>query len=122
MKIYLAANFAAKEKMREFFNKLNLINHLVTSSWIDCNYDTEKETPDKEQAIIDNLKNLEESDCLILFVDQLGKIPGRGKYIEFGYALAIGMTIYVVGQDSEESIFFFHPFVMRFGTEEALLQ
>lgn len=134
MKIYLAHNLAAKNYLNsEIVPKLVAKGHEITSRWLgeetsgkDSDYKPElmKEFCDKD------LEDICNANCLILFCDQLGSTPGRGKFIELGFGIAKekwypgeGIKIYVVGKDCNESVFFFHDNINgRFKTFEELLE
>jgi nucleoside 2-deoxyribosyltransferase len=103
MKVYLAHNYAAKDYLRtEVLPLMHAHGHLVTSRWIlDAG-----DQPDESEAQKD-LDDIRDADALVLFAEQFGPIPGRGKYIELGYALALGLPASIVGGTSTNGCVFF---------------
>lgn len=108
MKIYLAHNFKARWWLQDYKRMLEAFGHIVTSRWITQYYPEEKyRTPeDRQKAAREDLEDINAADALILFTDQYGDTPGKGKFMEFGYALALGKKIYIHGQD--KSCVFYH--------------
>ncbi len=97
MKLYLAHNFSAREALRnKTVPKLEKMGHTVQARWI-TELDHEKDGPAAEA--IKDLVDLKQCDALVFFADQFGDRPGRGKYVEFGYALALNKKIFIVGDD-----------------------
>lgn len=107
MKIYLAHNFKARWWLRDYIKLLEASGHTVTSSWIvdDSHIDEKNEAL---SAIID-FNDIDLADALILFTDQYGEKPGKGKFMEFGYALAKGKKVFIHGQDTTSSVFYHLP-------------
>lgn len=103
MKIYLAHNLAARGALVPIVDMIEKMGHEVTSTWITKELNTE------EEGAITDLADIDRSDALLLFIDQFGPTPGRGKYIEFGYALAKGKKCFIYGEDKESCCFFFLP-------------
>lgn len=109
MKIYIAHNFKARWWLRDYKAFLEGIGHVVTSRWISQNY-PEIRNPEMEQKFaLEDLADIDAADALILFTDQYGDSPGKGKFMEFGYALAKGKEIYIHGKDIQSSIFYYLP-------------
>lgn len=108
MKIYVAHNFAARLWLREALKPLVDFGHEITSRWI---YDDSHvhESTASANALVD-IQDIERADLLIIIVDKFDPAPGastgKGKWFEWGYALGIGKTVYVVGADN--SCVFWH--------------
>jgi len=112
MRIYLAHNFKARWWLRDYVSLLEKMGHEVTSRWISQNY-TQSRTPEIEQRIaLEDLQDISRADALILFTDQYGDTPGKGKFIEYGYAYALGKKIYLHGKDFESCVFYYLPDVV----------
>lgn len=109
MKIYLAHNFKARVWLRDYKKFLELKGHEVTSRWLTQSYPPDRTAYEEQQAALENLEDIDRADTLILFVDQYGDSPGKGKFMEFGYALAKGKKIYIHGQDKHSSVFYYLP-------------
>jgi|SRR5882672_3889962 len=97
MNIYLAHNFAAREWLPKVVEMLAAQGHKCTSTWIFDDSHAKGGTK-RESAQVD-IEDIERSEILVLFVDQEGPTPGRGKYFELGFAYARGKRIILVGTD-----------------------
>src|SRR5882762_2121823 len=117
MTIYLAHNLvAATHLTKEIVPLLTGMGHEITSSWI---YG-DKSTSQKEVAEQD-LSDLIAADVIIHFADQYGESPGRGKYVELGFAYAISKRIIVVGAACESCVFYFLKGIERFHNIDELV-
>lgn len=108
MKIYLAHNFAAREWLPTVVAQLTEVGHESTGRWI---FD-DSHVGVSQHAACTDLNDIERSNVLVLFVDQFGSTPGKGKYVEFGYAYALGKQIILVGEDTN-NVFYALPGVTR---------
>lgn len=109
MKIYLAHNFKARWWLRDYAHHLELMGHKVTSRWLKQLY-PETRTPEQEkQYACEDFQDIDAADAIILFTDQYGETPGKGKFMEYGYAYAKGKRIYIHGRDISSSIFYYLP-------------
>jgi nucleoside 2-deoxyribosyltransferase len=93
VKLYLAHNYEARIGLRETIKVLAELGHSVTSRWIT---DDAHDGVNATTARVD-LDDIKTSDALVLFVNQFGDRPGRGKYVELGYALGIGKKVFLYG-------------------------
>lgn len=109
MKIYLAHNFKARWWLRDYKVLLEKMGHTVTSRWLIQNYPANRTCEEEQKFALEDLEDIDEADALILFVDQYEDTPGKGKFMEFGYALAKGKEIYLHGQDVRSSVFYYLP-------------
>lgn len=121
--IYIAHNFSAALWVR--FNvvpKLTMAGWSVCSTWHNMD-PSSPELVDKEGAI-QCINDLQKANVLILFAEQFSDTPGRGKYVEMGYAIATGKLVAVIVERSDDMncVFFHHPNVMVFATVEDVLQ
>lgn len=110
MKLYLAHNFAARDALRLLVEKLEASGYHVTSRWITDDAHVQESTA--QQNALDDLEDIDAADVLVLFVDQFKDRPGKGKFIEFGYAYAKGKQIILCGDDTESSVFYKLPGVV----------
>lgn len=115
MKIYIAHNFAARQELaRSVVPYLKARGHEITSRWIwDHTNQMNQEWAEKDLA------DLDAADALLVYLDNCGNTPGRGKYVEFGYAAARGKRIYAHGLD-EGLIFVLLPGVVRIASLEQI--
>ena len=118
MKVYLAGAYAWKDELKIRAQELENLGVTVTSRWLDEKYaPTIKiaDVPEKErvQTAIDDLKDIDRADAIVLFsVEPTVPIVRGGRHVEFGYAIGIGKTLYVIGP--KENIFHYMPEVTNF--------
>jgi nucleoside 2-deoxyribosyltransferase len=109
IKVYLAAQFARRDEMRGHRSTLESVGITVTSRWLDEEGSLDGSMDDKTEefyiktAYID-LEDVRAARCLIFFAEdpKIG-IKRGGRHVEFGYALALGIPIAVIGP--KENIF-----------------
>lgn len=109
LRVYLAHNFAARSYLVDkIVPKLHERNMIVCSTWI------YQEATDGNEAYwaIRCLEDVARCDVLVIFQEQYSEVPGRGKYVEFGYALARNKPVMVIG-DKLDCLFYYYPQVMR---------
>lgn len=98
MNIYIAHNYAAKQMLLETVVPLLESNgHFVTSRWI-----KNTEIGIAQDDAVKDLMDIGYANTLIFFANQYGINPGRGKYIELGYALRDGKRCIVVGNEEDK--------------------
>lgn len=102
-RVYIAHNFAAREEMIKIAVDLTARGHKVTSRWIYHGL-----VWGEEEGAVACLEDLEKSDDLLLFAQNYGRVPGRGKYIEFGFSLRAGKRCIVICPNEADSCVFFH--------------
>lgn len=113
MKIYLAARFALKDKMREYADVLKEDGFEITSTW---NYGGEDDLTMSEIAKLDET-DVERADILVCFSEPFGSAnTGGGRHTEVGMALALGKTVIICGP--LEQVFHWHPDVINFPSFE----
>lgn len=99
MRFYLAHNYAAKEWLKEnIVPILEREGHMVTSRWL---HQTEAPHGERASYALRDLEDIHRADHLLLFGNNFGERPGRGKYFEFGYAYSNGKLISVIGEQRE---------------------
>ena len=106
MKLYTASSFENRMNLHPMRERLTEMGHVVTSRWLD-------ERPDivAEEAAATDLEDIRSADALVLWPDTDNFGPGR--FIEFGYALALGLDVYVINAPAR-GIFFKLPVVRHF--------
>ena len=119
--LYVAAqdrDYAAEVAVR-----LAKAGHIITSRWVWTTGDMRtKMLPIAERrrlAVMDEEDVKRAVDGLVLLSDPRGLCPG-GKHVETGMALALGRSVYVVGQ--EENLFHWHPLVRVFSGVNELIK
>lgn len=94
MTVYLSHNYSARKWLRESVTpRLRALGCRVTSRWISDHFESAS-----ENALAD-ISDLDSAAVVLVFADQFGQRPGRGKYFEFGYAVARGKRIIVIGRE-----------------------
>lgn len=104
MKIYLAARYSRRDEMREIAAKLEQMGHVITSQWLDTNWEvTEKGSSAapaeyrEEHSAID-MGDVKAANCIISFTEEPRTSRGRGgRHVEHGLAAAWGHRLVVVG-------------------------
>lgn len=101
---------------------LNELGHSVNSRWLQGNH-TEKAISAENDIELnyfrkkfaeEDYEDIDKCDALLHFADPYGNRSGRGKYIEVGFAYARNKKIYVVGENCDESVFYFTPGIERY--------
>jgi len=118
-KVYLASTYSRHLEMQEIRRFLSHFGIEVTSRWI--NGDHTLETDELLGSAIahrfaeEDLQDLQDADTIISFTGTGNRGRG-GRHVEFGYALAIGKRLLIVG--SLENVFHCLPVVEWFETIE----
>lgn len=120
MTIYLASNFLDRDRLREEVKPLfEAAGHEITSRWIWD--DSHLHGRSAEASALHDLADVDRASALVLFTDQRGPRPGKGKFLELGYAIRAGKRIVLLGEDQDSSVFYFLPTIRHAKTvEEAL--
>jgi nucleoside 2-deoxyribosyltransferase len=116
MKVYLAARFSDRAYMELVADRLKSLGVEITSTW---NYGGE-EGLDREGIAMLDLKDVDRCDTLVSYTQPLGTMTkGGGRHVEFGYGLAKGKRLILIGE--QENVFHHHPDVLVFPTLNAWL-
>jgi hypothetical protein len=116
LKFYIAARVSQREEVKRIGDMLTNKGHTSLSTWVDEGnikpYD--KHSHKAEARAIECIKAIEESDVFVLISDK----TGAGMYTELGVAIASNLLrkkpiIFIVGDHTSRSVFFFHPSVTR---------
>ncbi len=120
MRIYIAARFDRRDEMAVVARELRRAGHVVTSTWVQPH---DEPLPDVVCAIND-IDDLATADCLVSFTEepteQVSWAARGGRHVEFGYALAAGMRLCLVGP--RENVFHHLPSVEAYGTTAELVE
>lgn len=118
--VYLAGRYSRKNELRECAAELEACDYLVTSSWLKEHYDPNvqlKELTDEDNRKIaeQDVVDIDRAEALVFFAeDQNAQPPRGGRHAEYGYALAKGLQLFVIG--AKENIFHFLPNVKVYQT------
>ena len=119
MRIYVAGPYQHKIYISSCAEDLRKIGIEVTSSWLEENHAPNTQLSELSDAVntryaLADLRDIDRADAFVLFTvaANLPPIPRAGRHVEFGYALAHGLPIYVVGKE-RENIFHYLPGKVR---------
>lgn len=110
MKLYLAAMWSLRDEMQALAKKCEALGHEVTARWLWVTHE------DEARAAQMDLTDIERAEVLVLFsVGPRGTMfSGGGRCIEYGYALALGKRMALIGP--RENVFHYLPSVRQFDT------
>lgn len=114
VKIYLAARYCRREEMENIaLDLMNAYGYDITSEWV---FGGEEGKTLEDIAIMD-LDHVNSADTIISFTEteDVGYYTG-GRHVEFGYGLALGKRVVVIGR--LENVFHSFPTVEQFDTLE----
>jgi hypothetical protein len=125
MKIYIAHNYAARQMLAySVVPILTDLGHVITSRWITDYPNHDDGSNQTQQALID-LVDIDLADALLFFTHNYGNLPGKGKYVELGYAIGLntgntGMKkIFLFGTD-DSCVFYHLPNLIRIKSLEEI--
>ena len=126
MKFYLAGRYQDKETIGSFAKSLSKIGHEITATWMYEPYDPnilQSQLSLQENRIcgIKDLKEISECEELIFFSEnEITPTPRNGRHVEFGYALALGKRINVIGP--RENIFHYLTQIHLYETKDEFVE
>lgn len=113
LKVYIAGRYSKLTELAEEAKKFKEAGFEITASWLN---NAEEGMSFTDVAVVD-LDDVARADILVLYTEPYGTpVPGGGRHVEFGYALALNKTIVIVGP--LENIFHWHPDVESFPKTE----
>lgn len=116
-KVYLAARFSDRSKMEDVANLLKTYGFEITARWV---YGGEEGLTREQIAILD-IDDVDACDTLVSFTQPFGSMnKGGGRHAEFGYALARGKRLVLIGE--RENVFHHMPSVEVYATVAEWLQ
>ena len=120
MKVYLAAQYSWRERIKAYAKELEAVGVTVTSSWLRERSKPDVDIPGLQQRFLrqhaeSDIADIKAADALILFtVAPSHRTKRGGRHVEFGMALAWGKRVVIVGP--RENIFCFLPQIRQFET------
>lgn len=116
MKIYIAGRYSRRDEFRGVAKQLEEMGHEMTSTWLDENEPLQSHMGDHSpdwyaKTAQTDLMDISNSDAVLFFAeDPKVGTPRGGRHVEFGYAIARGKFIFVIGP--EENVFHYgNPFI-----------
>ena len=103
MRCYLAGRYAEKNRLNQLASQLRELGVSITSSWLEEAHPPESKLKDIDRVKLPkypqrDLDDIDAADILIFFSEDPDTATVRGgRHVEFGYALAKGKPILVVG-------------------------
>ena len=103
MRVYIAGRYSRRDEFRKVADVLRARGTVVTSRWLEETAALDgiitKIEPDKLAAIAHvDMDDIDAADAVLFFAeDPLVGTPRGGRHVEFGYALARGKFINVIG-------------------------
>lgn len=128
MKFYIASFVGERERTREIQTRLLGLGHEITIDWtsfLGVPLSERNNRPNEVASIaVRDLEGIQDSDVFILLA---GVADGRAKYAELGAAIMSAVRngrpkIYVIGDQPDHSVFFFHPAVKRMTSLDDVLK
>jgi hypothetical protein len=120
VKLYLAARYSSKDTMRKFAEELERRGVEITSRWLQEEFSSDTKLTDLDSvdwmpyAKID-IEDIRRSTAMLFFAEDPDNQPPRGgRHVEFGFAIALGITIFVAG--GKENLFHYLPEVKHYRT------
>lgn len=109
MKIYIASLFSRREEMEGYAGIIKGAGHEIVARWV---YGGEEGLSREQIALLD-LEDVDKADVVVSFTHPRGTATmGGGRHVEFGYALAKGKAVVLIGE--RENVFHDHPKVLQF--------
>lgn len=122
MKFYLAGAYSRRLEILGYANRMRALGFTVTSRWLDGShehtggdpYDATRDERSAWAAV--DLQDVDDADAVIMFETDAATPRMRGgAHVEFGYAMAKGKQMIVVGYDGgRHHIFHALPSVVHF--------
>lgn len=127
MRIYVAGTLSERENVRHLYGCLTELGHSVTVDWttsapVPVN-EREQRASYCQKVAVEDFEGVMHCDVFILLADPA---EGRGKYVELGAAMGSAArtgspAIFVLGQEVNQSIFYYHPLIQRRKSLDGLL-
>ncbi len=125
MKVYVAAKFSEKERVKSVYALLKAAGHTITHDWTinEPSYPFHINPAFTAQCATEDIIAVQSADVFILLTSAE---PSMGASTELGAAIASYLflkrsKIYVVGPYFDKNCFFYHPAVQQIATIEDVL-
>jgi nucleoside 2-deoxyribosyltransferase len=118
-KVYLASRYSRRQELLGYRELLRARGIEVTGRWLEGLHEIhDSDTPGRQRVMQasfaeDDLEDIRRADAMVSFTEGPGSPHARGgRHVEFGYALALGKHLIVIGP--LENVFYCLPGVLRF--------
>lgn len=124
MKIYVASTITNKLNAREVMDQFHQAGHEITVNWtlepVVDEQDRNGKAVEVGSISVRDFAGVSDSDVFVLLAEPS---QGRSMYVELGLALSSHVQrgspeIFVVGEKSDQTIFYYHPAIRRARTIE----
>jgi nucleoside 2-deoxyribosyltransferase len=96
MKVYIAAPYPIRETAIVIMKRLEQLGYTVTSRWLKAEL-----SPEESDHARDDLEDIDEADALLALNPESWSNTGTGgRHVEFGYAVAKGKKMFIIGRRS----------------------
>jgi len=120
MKIYLAARFSKRHILQEWAEHLEGHGHEIVSRWSKRGSDHKKapglskmaQASERRRFAKEDIEDIHSCDCVLSLMEEPRTNGRGGRHVEFGYGLAIGKIMVIVGH--QETVFHHLPEVAHF--------
>jgi nucleoside 2-deoxyribosyltransferase len=117
IKVYLAGRYPRREEFESYVPRFKEHGYDVVARWV---FGGEEGLSRSDIALLD-LEDVAKADEIILFTEPYRSFQtGGGRFVEFGYAIALGKGLTVIGE--QENVFIHHPDVRLFKNLEDFFQ
>lgn len=100
MRIYLASNWQSQSRIRKVRDSLVRLGHTVCSNWLsEDNAQAFSELTTKRRQMYSYRDIGEVVSCDLLIIDTAEESTSGGREVEYGMALALGKSVWVIGPD-----------------------
>lgn len=127
MKFYVAAYIRDKKRVSEIIQLIQKQGHKVTVDWTKgsvTSIPNRDKDPKRIRGIaVRDMKGVRSCDVFIILSTP---VNGRAKYVELGAAISSFLEkgrprIYVLGEKTDQSVFYYHPAVKRMRNLEEII-
>ena len=127
MKFYIAARFSRRPECNELAHRLLALGHEVTSRWVKPETDHVMPTglsaqaadSERKRFAMEDADDVHAADAMVSFMEEPRSNSRGGRHVEFGMALALGHSLYIIGP--RETVFHHYPGVSQFETADQFL-
>lgn len=123
--VYIAGRYSRRDEFREMRKKLYAAGYIVNSRWLNESSPLDSQMGDQEEEFylktqrVDLVDICRAEEMLFFAEDPTVGVPRGGRHVEFGYALASGIPINVIGP--RENVFHYHHTINHYATLEDFL-
>lgn len=111
MNIYLAARFSKRHVVHDIGKALEALGHIIVSRWscpdsdhlVPTGMSAQAADDERRRFAIEDLEDIDKADWVVSLMEEPRNNSRGGRHVEFGYALAKGKRLSVIGP--QETVF-----------------